>query len=98
MDTAHEQPSSGDVLITTEIGVHFLSVVPHHHRLSFRELPAAINIATQWAADLIVICSRSSHSPGPPLGPKSVGHIARFVLDHAPCPVLLVRPRSNASA
>ncbi|MFL5654897.1 MAG: universal stress protein [Ktedonobacteraceae bacterium] len=57
-----------------------------------------VNIATQWAADLIVICSRSSHSPGPPLGPKSVGHIARFVLDHAPCPVLLVRPRSNASA
>jgi len=57
-----------------------------------------VNIATQWAADLIVICSRSSHSPGPPLGPKSVGHIARFVLDHAPCPVLLVRLRSNASA
>ena len=49
MDTAHEQPSPGDVLITTEIGVHFLSVVPHHHRLSFRELSAAINIATQWA-------------------------------------------------
>src|SRR5205085_1395108 len=37
METAHEQPSPGDVLITTEIGVHFLSVVPHHHRLSFRE-------------------------------------------------------------
>jgi nucleotide-binding universal stress UspA family protein len=25
------------------------------------------------------------------LGPKSIGHAARFVLDHAPCDVLLVR-------
>jgi Arsenical pump membrane protein len=30
-------------------------------------------------------------NPGPPSGPKSVGHVARFVLDHAPCAVLLVR-------
>lgn len=26
------------------------------------------------------------------IGPKSVGHVARFVLDHAPCPVFLARP------
>jgi len=49
MDTAHEQPSPGDVVITTETGVHFLSVLPHPHRLSFRELSAAIDIASQWA-------------------------------------------------
>lgn len=51
-----------------------------------------VNTATEWAADLVVICPRSPQSAGPPLGPKSVGHVARFVLDHAPCPVLLVRP------
>jgi arsenical pump membrane protein len=51
-----------------------------------------VNSATEWAADLVVICPRSPQSAGPPLGPKSVGHVARFVLDHAPCPVLLVRP------
>jgi hypothetical protein len=28
--------------------------------------------------------------------PKSVGHTARFVLDHAPCPVLLVRPLNRS--
>jgi arsenical pump membrane protein len=28
---------------------------------------------------------------GSAIGPKSVGHVARFVLDHAPCPVLLLR-------
>ncbi len=50
-----------------------------------------VQSAAEWGADLIVICSRSLRSPGPPLGPKSIGHVARFVLDHAPCPVLLVR-------
>ncbi len=48
--------------------------------------------ATEWRADLIIICPRSPKFDGPTLGPKSVGHVARFVLDHAPCPVLLVRP------
>jgi nucleotide-binding universal stress UspA family protein len=57
-----------------------------------------VNAAAEWAAHLIVICSRSPQSEGPPLGPKSVGHVARFVLDHAPCPVLLVRPLANTSA
>lgn len=54
--------------------------------------------AVEWRADLIVICSRSPQGGGPLLfGPKSVGHVARFVLDHAPCPVLLVRPLSGNS-
>ena len=51
-----------------------------------------VNHAAEWNADLIVICPRSPQTGGPTLGPKSVGHVARFVLDHAPCPVLLVRP------
>ncbi|GAC1358073.1 MAG: hypothetical protein NVSMB38_40930 [Ktedonobacteraceae bacterium] len=50
-----------------------------------------VNYAVEWNADLIVICPRSPQSGGPIIGPKSVGHIARFVVDHAPCPVLLVR-------
>lgn len=50
-----------------------------------------VQVANEWSANLIVISSRSSLTAAPPLGPKSVGHVARFVLDHAPCPVLLVR-------
>jgi nucleotide-binding universal stress UspA family protein len=45
--------------------------------------------------DLIVLGARRVRAPGeppPPPGPKSIGHVARFVLDHAPCPVLLIRP------
>ena len=51
-----------------------------------------VNCAAAWDADLILICPRTSYGDQPGLGPKSVGHVARFVLDHAPCPVLLVRP------
>ncbi len=50
-----------------------------------------VQCASEWNADLVVICPRSPGFGGPPLGPRSVGHVARFVLDHAPCPVLLVR-------
>ena len=50
-----------------------------------------IQCASEWQADLIVICPRTPAFGGPVLGPKSVGHVARFVLDRAPCPVLLLR-------
>ncbi len=51
-----------------------------------------VQAALEWRADVVVICSRTETEGVPHLGPKSVGHVARFVLDHAPCPVLLVRP------
>ena len=50
-----------------------------------------VNFAAEWNADLILICPRSLQSGGPTIGPKSLGHVARFVVDHAPCPVLLAR-------
>jgi hypothetical protein len=46
---ADELPANGDVLITSENGVHLLSVVPHPHRLSFKDLSRAVTIAVQWA-------------------------------------------------
>ena len=51
-----------------------------------------VNLAAEWQADLVIICPRGEYGGKPTIGPKSVGHVARFVLDHAPCPVLLVRP------
>jgi nucleotide-binding universal stress UspA family protein len=54
-----------------------------------------VRLAASRSIDLIVLCNRRVRGPREPLhppGPKSVGHIARFVLDHAPCPVLLLRP------
>ena len=51
-----------------------------------------VNVAAEWQADLVIICPRGEYGGNPTIGPRSVGHVARFVLDHAPCPVLLVRP------
>jgi nucleotide-binding universal stress UspA family protein len=51
-----------------------------------------VNTAAEWQANLVVICPRAEYGGKHAIGPKSVGHIARFVVDHAPCPVLLVRP------
>jgi nucleotide-binding universal stress UspA family protein len=51
-----------------------------------------VNVAAEWQADMLIICPRGEYGGKPMIGPKSVGHVARFVLDHAPCPVLLVRP------
>ena len=50
-----------------------------------------VNTAAEWQADLVIICPRAEYGGRPTIGPKSVGHVARFVLDHAPCPALLVR-------
>ena len=50
-----------------------------------------VNAAAEWQADLVIICPRGEYGGKATIGPKSVGHVARFVLDHAPCPVLLVR-------
>jgi nucleotide-binding universal stress UspA family protein len=51
-----------------------------------------VNAAAEWQADLVIICPRAEYGGRHTIGPKSVGHVARFVVDHAPCPVLLVRP------
>jgi nucleotide-binding universal stress UspA family protein len=56
-----------------------------------------VRLAEEWFADLVVLCPRSTQSDGPVIGPKSVGHTARFVVDHAPCPVLLIRKHLHAS-
>ncbi|HLW03520.1 MAG TPA: universal stress protein [Ktedonobacterales bacterium] len=54
-----------------------------------------VRLSASTPSDLIIIGNRrvrGPHEPPHPPGPKSVGHVARFVVDHAPCPVLLLRP------
>ena len=50
-----------------------------------------VKMAQTWTCQLIVIQSSQGTQGRPQIGPESVGHIARFVLDHAPCDVLLLR-------
>jgi nucleotide-binding universal stress UspA family protein len=46
-------------------------------------------VAAAEDADLLVLARDGDRSR---LGPRSLGHATRFVVDHAPCPVLLVWP------
>jgi nucleotide-binding universal stress UspA family protein len=46
-------------------------------------------VAAAETADLLVLARDGDRSR---LGPRSLGHATRFVVDHAPCPVLLVWP------
>jgi len=48
-------------------------------------------IATAQDADLLIVARDGDRSR---LGPHSLGPHSRFVIDHAPCPVLLVWPES----
>lgn len=96
----YEKIQQAEVTAAQEILQEGLRYVPQAQTLSRQGRPEQeiIRWASEWNADLIVICSRSPAFGGPTLGPKSVGHVARFVLDHAPCPVLLVRPTVSEKA
>jgi nucleotide-binding universal stress UspA family protein len=48
-------------------------------------------VAAAEGADLLVVARDGDRSR---LGPRSLGPQARFVVDHAPCPVLLVWPEA----
>lgn len=50
-----------------------------------------VEVARENGISLIVISAREDAAGHPHLGPASVGHTARFVLDHAACDVLLLR-------
>jgi len=53
-----------------------------------------VRVARDEAVSLIVLWAREGAEGHPSIGPASVGHIARFVLDHASCDVLLLREGS----
>ena len=46
--------------------------------------------AKEYRAHAVVLCPRP-RTGATESGPRSVGHVARFVVDHAPVPVLLMR-------
>jgi len=50
-----------------------------------------VQIARDVEAELIVIWAGEGAAGHPHIGPAAVGHTARFVIDHAPCEVLLLR-------
>ena len=75
---------------TLKAGLHYVKNAETLVRQGRPELEI-VNAAAEWRAEVIVICASAEYGQPPHIGPRSVGHVARFVLDHAPCPVLMVR-------
>jgi nucleotide-binding universal stress UspA family protein len=50
-----------------------------------------VSLAAEIGAGLVVLHARESPQAHPRIGPPSVGHTARFVVDHSPTTVLLLR-------
>jgi nucleotide-binding universal stress UspA family protein len=50
-----------------------------------------VSLAGELPAQLVVLHARESPQAHPQAGPPSVGHTARFVVDHSPATVLLLR-------
>ncbi|MET7857859.1 universal stress protein [Streptomyces sp. NPDC005318] len=48
-------------------------------------------VAAAEGADLLILARDGDHTH---LGPRSLGPASRFIVDHAPCPVLLVWPET----
>jgi nucleotide-binding universal stress UspA family protein len=94
-----DQMQQAEQLAAQEIldeGIRYLPGAEQLLKAGRPEREIVANAAT-WRAELIVICPRSPNpnKPSAPTGPRSVGHVARFVLDHAPCPVLLIREQGG---
>lgn len=53
--------------------------------------PERAAVTAAEGADLLVMSRDGDFSR---LGPKSIGHISRFIIDHVPCQLLLVWPGS----
>jgi hypothetical protein len=51
----------------------------------------AKKMSSALAAIIDLIAIRAGGRDQPPVGPKSLGPTARFISDHGPCPVLLLR-------
>jgi hypothetical protein len=70
INSVHDQPKEGDVLITSRMdGRYLLSVVPYPYRLSFGSLGPAIEMATAWAVAQNVSVWHTVNSETPKVRP-----------------------------
>jgi nucleotide-binding universal stress UspA family protein len=86
-----EEAAAAASMDETRLQAERLGFRVHVHRE--RGDPAEMVTANARTLDcqLVVIRAREGAEGRPQLGPASIGHTARYVLDHAPCDVLLVR-------
>jgi len=80
---------SAGALAEAELRARALVATVRSMQLAGEPGRAVCDVAARERVDVIVI--RAGGRDQPPVGPKSLGPTARFVTDHSPCPVLLLR-------
>lgn len=90
IDAAEE--AAGQASLDEALAEALAAGVPAEARLE-RGKPEQVIVAAarEVQAALVALRARDNVEGHPFVGPGSVGHVARFVLDHAPCDVLLLR-------
>jgi nucleotide-binding universal stress UspA family protein len=83
-DVAHDEASKLLEAAANRLGHPKAARISRRGRVE-REVVSAV----ADGVDVLVIARDGDHSR---LGPRSLGHATRFVVDHAPCAVLLVWP------
>jgi nucleotide-binding universal stress UspA family protein len=88
---AAEERAGTAALTETQEAARAAGFTEHTSLVWGRPEETILQTARQEKVSLICISAREGAEGHPHIGPASVGHTARFVLDHAPCDVLLLR-------
>lgn len=84
-----ELSGSASALAEAELRARPLVAAVRSMQLTGEPGHAVCELAARERVDVIVM--RAGGRDQPPAGPRSLGPTARFVADHSPCPVLLLR-------
>ena len=88
---AAEENAGQTSLAETQVAAEAAGFTAHSRLVQGRPEEIIIQVARDESVSLICISAREGAEGHPHIGPASVGHTARFVLDHASCNVLLLR-------
>lgn len=88
---AAEDSSSDEILTEAEAAAQQAGVSATRRVERGKAEQVIVAVAREIGAELVAIRARERPEEHPLQGPPSIGHTARFVVDHAPCDVLLVR-------
>jgi nucleotide-binding universal stress UspA family protein len=88
---AAEESTGKSALAETEAAAQAAGFTTSTSLVWGRAEEVILQIAEDENVSLISMWAREGAEGHPHIGPASVGHTARFVLDHAPCDVLLLR-------
>jgi nucleotide-binding universal stress UspA family protein len=91
MDEAELRQSDASLAEARAVAERMPGITATTRRMHGNPERTIVEVASADNVDLVVVGAREGLREQLLPGPHSVGHVARYVLDHAPCDVLLIR-------